>query len=235
MTIISPSPTAGPARPVTVDLYRDIHKGIRAELFAVTEEAGRADASEDGDRAALADHVRSLVWLLTTHSEHEDGAIQPVLDQRLPDLARRVANDHEAVESRLTVLADLAAATVDADATGARAAVHALYGELATFTAAYLDHQDVEERVVMPTLEAEIGVEATAGIHQAIIGSIPPDELARSLSSMLPAMNVDDRAELLGGMRAGAPEEAFQAVWSLAGSVLAPADHAALARRLDLA
>ena len=35
-------------------------------------------------------------------------------------------------------------------------------------------------------------------------------------------------------MRAGAPAEVFQGVWSLAGSVLAPADHAALATRLDL-
>lgn len=232
---ISPSSHAGPTRPVAVDLYRDIHKGIRAELFAITEEAGRADASLEGDRSALADHVGSLVWLLTTHSEHEDDAIQPVLERRLPDLARRVATDHEVVESRLTVLTELAAAAADADAAGARAAVHALYAELASFTAAYLDHQDVEERVVMPTLEAEIGVEATGGIHQQIIGSIPPEDLARSLALMLPAMNIDDRAELLGGMRAGAPKDAFQAVWSLTGSVLAPADHAALAQRLGLA
>jgi hypothetical protein len=231
---ISPSTSAGPVRPVTVDLYRDIHKAIRAELFAVTEEAGRVDASQGGDRAALADHVRSVVWLLTSHAEHEDGAIQPVLEQRLPDLARRVAADHDAIERRMDVLAELATTVVEADTTGARAAVHALYGELASFTAAYLDHQDVEERVVMPTLEAEIGVEAAVGIHQAIIGSIPPDEMARSLALMLPAMNIDDRAELLGGMRAGAPEEVFHAVWSLAGSVLTPADHAALAQRLGL-
>ena len=51
---------------------------------------------------------------------------------------------------------------------------------------------------------------------------------------MIPAMNVDDRAELLGGMQAGAPPEVFAGVWSLVGSVLEPADHAALARRLDL-
>ena len=46
---------------------------------------------------------------------------------------------------------------------------------------------------------------------------------------MLPAMNLDDRAELLGGMRAGAPAEVFQGcgAWP-APSVLAPADHAAL-------
>jgi hypothetical protein len=35
-------------------------------------------------------------------------------------------------------------------------------------------------------------------------------------------------------MRAGAPAEVFEAVWSLAGSVLAPADVAAIATRLEI-
>ena len=67
------------------------------------------------------------------------------------------------------------------------------------------------------------------------MGSIPPEEMATSLALMLPAMNVDDRTELLGGMRAGAPAEVFEGVWALAGSVLAPADHRALAGRLGIA
>jgi hypothetical protein len=51
---------------------------------------------------------------------------------------------------------------------------------------------------------------------------------------MLPAMNIDDRTALLGGMRAGAPAEVFEGVWALAGSVLPFEDHRDLARRLDL-
>jgi hypothetical protein len=58
--------------------------------------------------------------------------------------------------------------------------------------------------------------------------------MARSLALMLPAMNIDDRTELLGGMRAGAPAEVFDGVWSLTGSVLGAADQAALAVRLGL-
>ena len=68
-----------------------------------------------------------------------------------------------------------------------------------------------------------------------IVGSIPPDEMARSLAFMLPAMNADDRADLLGGMRAGAPQEAFDAVVGLARSVLQPADFDGLATRLEFA
>ncbi len=87
----------------------------------------------------------------------------------------------------------------------------------------------------MPALAEAVGLEALLAINGAIVGSIPPEEMATSLGLMLPAMNVDDRTELLGGMRAGAPAEVFEGVWALADSVLAPADHRALGARLAIA
>jgi len=47
-------------------------------------------------------------------------------------------------------------------------------------------------------------------------------------------MNIDDRAEVLGGMQAGAPPELFAGVWNLTRSVLTPGDTRALARRLGI-
>ena len=87
----------------------------------------------------------------------------------------------------------------------------------------------------MPALQAAVGLPRLLEIHGEILGSIPPEAMARSLALMLPAMNLDDRTELLGGMRASAPAAAFDQVWSLAGSVLQPFDHRALAVRLGLA
>jgi hypothetical protein len=86
----------------------------------------------------------------------------------------------------------------------------------------------------MPALEAAVGPDVVIAVHQAIVSSIPPDEMAVSLALMLPAMNVDDRAELLGGMQAGAPAEVFAGVWALAHSVLDEPSTAALAGRLGL-
>jgi hypothetical protein len=219
---------------VTFDLYRDIHKGIRTELFAVTSEAGRLDPADRLGRGALADQWRSVSETLIAHAEHEDGAIQPVMETHLPVLAERIAGEHEALEGRIAELGDLVDAAVEAAPGDERGHVHRAYVELGSFTAAYLEHQDVEERVVMPALEAAIGVEAVVGIHQAIIAGIPPEEMARSLAFMIPAMNLDDRTEMLGGMRAGAPAEVFAGVWSLVGSVLPHTEYAALGRRLDL-
>jgi hypothetical protein len=219
---------------VTLDLYRDVHKGIRSELFAVTEQAGRLDPADDAGRADLARQVNGVVRLLGEHAEHEDGAIGPALVDHLPELAELIARDHHVLEARLAHLDAWAAAAADAAPGRRRAELHALYAELASFTGAYLAHQDLEERVVMPALEAAIGVPAVVAVHEAIVGGMPPEELARGLAVMLPAMNVDDRAEMLGGIKSSAPAEAFAQVWGLAGSVLAPADHRAVARRLGV-
>ncbi|MCZ7525857.1 MAG: hemerythrin domain-containing protein [Acidimicrobiia bacterium] len=234
MTVTQPT-TAADLTAVTVDLYRDIHKGIRTELFAVTEQAGRLDPAEPAGRADLAARVRSLVEQLQSHAEHEDTHVQPAIEAHLPEQAERIASDHERIEARMVDLEALADATVDETRAAQRLAVHRLYLELGSFTGAYLEHQDVEERTVMPALEAAIGPEAALAIHQAIIAGIPPDEMARSLAIMLPAMNLEDRVELLGGMRAGAPAEVFEGVWGLAGSVLTAPDHGALAARLGIA
>lgn len=217
---------------VTLDLYLDIHKGIRAELFAVTLTAGRVDPACDADLDALAAHVASVAQLLNEHAAHEDAHIDAPLQQHYPAFAERINADHVLLDGRIDGLRERATGLRTAGAGDRRARVHGLYMELASFTSAYLDHQDFEERVVMPAIDAALGVEGVAEIHGAIIAGIPPEEMARSLAIMLPAMNVDDRADLLGGMQANAPAEAFEATWSLAASVLAPADVAALATRL---
>lgn len=54
---ITDTTTTTPLRLVAVDLYRDIHKGIRSELFAITERAGNLDPSDRADRADLGGHV----------------------------------------------------------------------------------------------------------------------------------------------------------------------------------
>jgi iron-sulfur cluster repair protein YtfE (RIC family) len=236
MTTTEPAPQATVAgfEPVVIDLYRDIHKGIRSELFAVTLEAGRLDPTDRQGRVALADHVTSVAELLELHAEHEDAVVLPALEIHLPELGERIVDDHEALERRIAGFRAQAQEAVEVAGSRERPVVHHLYIELAAFTSAYLAHQDLEERVVMPALERAVGVEAVGAIHGAIISSIPPDEMAASLAVMLPAMNVDDRAELLGGMRDGAPPEVFEGVWGLAGSVLSGSDHAALGSRLGL-
>jgi hypothetical protein len=221
--------------PVAFDLYRDIHKGIRAELFALTGAAGSVDPADRAGRSDLACHVHTVADMLVMHAEHEDTALQPVLESYLPARAEQVAIDHPVLEARIAAIRDLADNAIEAPSFASRSDLHRVYLELASFTSAYLAHQDLEEREIMPALARAIDFEQILAIHQSIVGAIPPDVLAKSLAVMLPAMNVDDRTELLGGMQQNAPAEEFAGVFGLARSVLTPADGNALARRLGVA
>lgn len=235
MTITPTTPRTVPD-PIDIafDLYRDIHKGIRSELFAVTLEAGRVDPASLADRTALTTQVASVIDLLVSHAEHEDTHIGPALETHVPDLAEAIETDHQRLESHMAVLADLAQVAGCATGPDQRRRTHQLHLELATFTSAYLAHQDLEERQVMPALQAAIGPDAVMAIHGQIIGSIPPPELMQTLAVMFPTMCIDDRTELLGGMQMSAPPEAFEAVVGLVRSVLSPTDAAAVCTRLGV-
>lgn len=232
MTTTAASHAADRLRPVAVDLYRDIHKGIRVALFDVTATAGRTDPSDDRGVLALEREVADVVRLLTEHAAHEDDHLD--LLELLPGLGAQIAADHHVIEARMTTLVELARAASAAAGPERRFAVHELYLELASFTGEYLRHQDTEERVIMPALADLLPTERLIAIHGEIIGSMAPDELTRGLVAIFPAVNVDDRCEMLAGMRADAPAEAFAGLWSLAASLLAPEDTAQVAARLGL-
>ncbi len=235
MTVTHPSavnPVSFAPPAVLFDLYRDVHKGIHAELFAVTATAGSVDPGDQCAVVALVDHIDSVVDLLALHAHHEDTSIDPALQTHLPDHASVILADHETLDHRITTIADRARSATEAPK-DRRRLVQLTYLDLASFASAYLAHQDMEERIVMPALELAIGIEAVVGIHEQIVQTMPPEDMITSLAVMLPAMNLDDRVEMLSGMRAGAPPEAFQGVLGLAASVLDRHDFDQLTRRLD--
>jgi hypothetical protein len=221
-----------PTSALEFDMYRDAHKGIRSELFAVTASAGSTDPGDREGRAALHAHVVDVVAMLVDHAGHEDTHVLPVLEAHVPLLFDRNANDHAALDARLTRIADNASAITEATRGEQPARVHNLYLDLAAFTSAYLAHQEFEERIVMPALLNAVGVESVIEIHHDIVRSIQPPVMAKSLAVMIPAMNVDDRAELLGGMEHDAPPEAFAAVWGLTRSILTASEFRTLSARL---
>jgi len=234
-TTLTAVPTEAAEAPIPqIDLYRDVHKGVRLELFGVTLAGGQLDCSDRSATAAFADRVGRMYVMLEQHAAHEDDWIQPFIEQHLPAAASRIASDHAAFDVRVADIKEMSGALAQAGGDPARSIGHEVYLELASFVSAYLSHQDLEERIVMPTLAAVMTPLEVLELHESIIGSIPPAEMSEFLTIMIPGMNVDDRTELLGGLRAGAPAEVFAGVWGLTNAILAPADVAAVAARLGI-
>jgi iron-sulfur cluster repair protein YtfE (RIC family) len=221
---------SAPLEVVTFDIYRDIHKGIRAELFGVTTAAGSVDPHDDEAIAALLQRFRALVGLLDGHADHEDRYLAPLIQRQSGVLAAAISQDHGALEGQLHQLASTLE-NISSSKSERRRATHRFYLGVASFTSAYLEHQSVEELEVMPALATGYTVEDLLRVNAEILAEIPPETMTASLSLLLPAMNVDDRIEMLAGIKATAPPQGYAAILGLARAVLPPADYATLAER----
>lgn len=215
------------------DLYREIHKGIRYAMFHTTMQAGSVDAGDAEQVADLLARCTDLIDILHMHHHHEDEFGRPMLERVAPALSATVEAQHTVVEEGITQIVTLGNRLANASGLARSHVAHQLYLDLTRFTAVYLDHQLYEETVVMPALCSAIPVTELEAIHMALRQSIPLDVLVHTMGIMLPAMNVGERADMLGGMSL-APAEVFGVIRRAAQSILTPAQFAEVAARIGL-
>jgi hypothetical protein len=216
------------------NLYREVHKGIRAVALDLVEQSGRTDFAEQGEIAALRGATQKAFAIFESHAAHETEFITPVLRVCAPALAADSDADHRAQELRLRDLARALEMTAGAGES-APAMGHAFVVGLSRFVGEMLVHMADEEERIMPALRAAFDEDALRRLHEALLASIPPQDRAGVLSWMLPAMNAPERASLIAGLRAGLPIEAFEAVSGVARRALGPLDWDRLEATLALA
>jgi hypothetical protein len=215
--------------PPRVDLYVTVHKGIRARLFDLCVELARCDFSQRAELDIALTAYRRTVAFLHEHHQHEDEHVSPAMAALSPEILATVQKQHGTADAALAELDVLAAACAGADP---RAAGGALLARYQQFLVDYLEHMQHEETVVLPAMWARYSDAELGAIRGRIQASIPPQRFAEWMEILLPAMNVDERAGMLGGMKAHAPAPVFEAVSSVAARVLGGASWEALRARL---
>jgi hypothetical protein len=224
-TEINPNDTAAP---VSLDLYREVHKGLRLALFGLCEAAGSLDAADPDARAAFVARFAVVDNMLSLHHSHEDGEhFGKLIADVAPQFAAELAAAHHKTNEDLAFLRQavilLGDGGCDADE---------LYDRVAAFVVDYLGHMAVEEHQVMPALSAAATFDELLSVQIALRTSMAPTEMVMFMRTMLPAMNPDERTNMLGGMKAGAPPEVFDIFWATAADVLSPAQLAVVDARL---
>lgn len=215
------------------DMYRLIHKAMRAFMAETLTALGAMDPADDGEVAETLERVEGLLAFCRSHLEHENAFVHPAMEARAPGSAGGAAADHVHHGDDLKTLAADLAAVRGTHGDARAAAAHALYRHLAEFVGDNLGHMEVEESHHNGVLWQFYRDDELMAIEGAIIASQPPEEAMLTLRWMLVGANAAERAALLAAVRATVPPEVFGAILSLAQAHLRPADFAKLSRALD--
>lgn len=194
-----------------IDLYGEIHKGLRNLIGGFTLGAGATDWNSDVDTDRLLNQWGIVYRLLISHHDHEDEFIHPLLARVAHGGHREYQQDHE---TQRVVLDDLDSYLRELADRGMPCSMRAergreFYRASNVFYAGFLRHMAREETEAQRLLDTLCEQEELAATQAAIIGSIPLDELLLDIDYMFPAMNLTECAGLLAGVRTGAPPEVY--------------------------
>ncbi len=217
------------------DLYALIHKALRAFMADSLLAVGRMDAADELELARCTEQVLQLLALCRSHLAHENAFVHGAIEARAPGASERIAHEHEEHEANITELVTLVAALRGAPALARADAARGLYRALALFVAGNLGHMHVEETTHNAVLWARYTDAELVALHDALVASIPPEEMMLIARWMVPFMNPQERAQVLGDMKAKAPAAAFEALLAAVRPHLTGVEWHKLARSLGLA
>ncbi|AMO22912.1 hypothetical protein GCM10027034_34140 [Ramlibacter solisilvae] len=217
-----------------LDLYSGIHKALRALMADTLLAVGRMDPADEQDVGQASARVAELLAMCHSHLEHENEFVHRAMEARAPGSTAQAERDHRGHLKSLAELTQAVEALRLAPAAQRAGIAQALYRQLALFVAENFEHMNVEETAHNAVLWARYTDAELQGIHDALVASIPPQEMMLVMRWMVPQLNPAERAGMLGGMKANAPAAAFEAVLDTVRPHLTPREWDKLARALEL-
>ena len=194
------------------DLYGVVHRGLRKAEMDLLARLGAVDASDGDAVAAVIADFRRLLVLARYHLVDENEYIHTALEARRPGASAGLADDHAGHERSFVEIERMIEGLEAAPAARRKRLVGALYHRTSDFVAHDFAHMLEEETVIQPMLHDLFSDDELRAIEGRIIGSIPPQVMLDFVRIMIPAIDPAARLEMLSGMMAGMPAEAFHAV-----------------------
>lgn len=224
----------GSATTPRVDLYAGIHKALRALMADTLLDLGRMDVDDDLERAQTTQRMMRLLEMCRSHLQHENDFLHAALEARAPGASEAIAHEHVQHEAAIAELATAVTQLLSAVPSARAASALSLYRQLALFIAHNFEHMHVEETAHNAVLWARYTDAELIDIHQALVASIPPEEMMFVMRWLVPYMNPAERLEMLADVQAHAPAPAFAAILDTTRPYLCEREWRKLARGLGL-
>ena len=218
-----------------IDLYAGIHKAMRALMADTLLAVSRMDPDDALELADGTQRVLQLLEFCRAHLRHENDFVHAAMESRAPGSSSQIAHEHEEHVAAIEALARQATGLLDCDAALRGGGALALYRALSIFIAHNFEHMHVEETAHNEVLWARFTDAELVAVHDALVASIPPEEMMFVIRWMVPFMNPAERAAMLGDMRAHAPAPAFAAALETVRPHLSAREWDKLAASLGLA
>lgn len=232
LSLVPSSPAAAPR----FDLYGAIHKALRAMMADALLHAGRTDGRDPALREEALTKVEELLTFCRQHIAHEDEFIHAAIHARqTPEGGLQTERDHNGHHQALAELRHRVQTVRSASPEDGAAAAMAFYHALGLFVAENFEHMHHEETVNNALLWARYDDTELMALHDRLMQSIPPAEMAFALRWMLPSLAASERAAVLGDLRAKVPPGAFEGVLQMARDVLGAREWRLLCEDLGLA
>ncbi len=215
------------------NLFKPVHKGIRAMVYELGLRLGVADFTsvpESNEMALQLKHslmdsrANCIVCLLYAHSKHEEkdffSAIVP-FDKELVDL---MMVEHRDISKQIFDLAKTCDELVSLTDPARRIEVgDRLCLEANDLFSAYLAHLNNEEATLVPVMWERFTDEQLRALRAQFYNQLPLFRFDEWMRWTLPALNPEELEILLKGMRTDPPPNRFQEVVRIAEETL-PSD-----------
>lgn len=216
------------------EVYTPVHKGLRYALGVLTHKASSLNFEDNEKLEAFIKEFEPIAVILHAHAVHEDSHIQTLIDKFIPQYSDRLEAEHHDTEELLNDLENQIQTIQQASVYERQELGREWNHSLNRFVAAYLNHLQTEEIYVQQGLWDNMTDEEIMNLSVAIRSDIQPEQLMIYFRYMIPAQNIYENVELLGGMKMYAPPEAYLAATQIAEEVLPTEYWEELKHRLEL-
>jgi hypothetical protein len=199
--------------PHRIDLYHDIHKGLRACLCDAFGKLARMDLDDVAESEATIQTLRDMLRFCISHVEHENAFIHTAMEARHPGSSSRTSHDHPGHEAAIAALTQSCDAFEQTSDRNARRDIwNRLQRDLALFIGENLVHMEVEESHNNRILQSAYSDSELIALHGRLVASLTPEEMATSMRWMMIGLAPEERLRLLQGICADAPAPAVAVV-----------------------
>ncbi|MFZ2299173.1 MAG: hypothetical protein WAV91_13110 [Aquabacterium sp.] len=206
------------------NLYQAVHKGLRAFMTDTLVRVGHTDPTDVQECTDCAEQVRTLLHVCGEHLVHENRFIHTALERRAPGNAQQAESDHADHVAEIAALRAVLAQAEVASPSERDAHWLRLYHEMSQFISDNLTHMLLEEQAHNAVLWAHYSDDELIALHDELVASIPPDEMALHVRWILPSVSHAERVGMLQGMRQGMPPEVFASQLDMARPLLQARD-----------